>query len=194
MKEKNNLEESLSQEDDGVAKYGKKNKNEKKTNRNKIYLCLLLFVFFLFLLVLIYGLYLINKKDKQIDKFKGLLRSKIYEIKGLQNDLIDSQVELKQLLDKNLQIETEKKKYKETMNCLVEENEKLIKELSETKMKFNEITKRFENGYENIIKEIQNTSKTIVNNNIDNSDNSVDNSDHSYTHEEHHHHHGCNIF
>jgi hypothetical protein len=191
MKEKNNLEESLSQEDDGVAKYGKKNKNEKKTNRNKIYLCLLLFVFFLFLLVLIYGLYLINKKDKQIDKLKGLLRSKIYEIKGLQNDLIDSQVELKQLLDKNLQIETEKKKYKETMNCLVEENEKLIKELSETKMKFNEITKRFENGYENIIKEIQNTSKTI--NYIDNSEDNSDNSVNSYHHEEHHHH-PCNIF
>ena len=195
MKEENNLEESLSQEKDGIAKYGKKNKNEKKTNRNKIYLCLLLFVFFLFLFVLIYGFYLINKKDKQIDKLKGLLKSKISEIKGLQNDLIDSQVELKQLLDKNLQIETEKKKYKETMNCLVEENEKLIKELSETKMKFYEITKQFENGYDNLIKEIQNSSKIIVNN----IDNSEDNSDKSINirNEEHHHHHRdgwCNIF
>ncbi len=81
------------------------------------------------------------------------------------------------------------------MNCLVEENEKLIKELSETKMKFYEITKQFENGYDNLIKEIQNSSKIIVNN----IDNSEDNSDKSINirNEEHHHHHRdgwCNIF
>ena len=80
------------------------------------------------------------------------------------------------------------------MNCLVEENEKLIKELNETKMKFNEITERFENGYENIIREIKNSSKNIVTN-IDNSiDNSVDNSDNSDNRRYEEHNHICNIF
>lgn len=185
MKERDDLNESLSKDSnslDGVNKYGKK-KLDKKNGaiiKNKIYLIILIILSFLFLFVVIWGFYLLRRKDQTIAKLKKVLKTKIFDIKNLENDLDNAGKELKILLDKNLQMEIEKKKYKNEINCLEMENEKLIKELELTRNKFDNITQNFKDGYNSIKKEIDSKCKsTIINNNdYSNNDNSI-NDDHS---------------
>ena len=104
---------------DGVNKYGKK-KLDKKNGaiiKNKIYLIFLIILSFLFLFLVIWGFYLLRRKDQTIAKLKKVLKTKIFDIKNLENDLDNAGKELKILLDKNLQMEIEKKKYKNEINC-----------------------------------------------------------------------------
>lgn len=167
---------------DGVNKYGKK-KLDKKNGaiiKNKIYLIFLIILSFLFLFVVIWGFYLLRRKNQTIVKLKDVLKAKIFDIKNLENDLDNAGKELKILLDKNLQMEIEKKKYKNEINCLEMENEKLIKELELTRNKFDNITQNFKDGYNSIKKEIDSKCKpTVINNNdYSNNDNSI-NDDHS---------------
>ena len=160
-----------------------KKKLDKKNGaiiKNKIYLIILIILSFLFLFVVIWGFYLLRRKDQTIAKLKKVLKTKIFDIKNLENDLDNAGKELKILLDKNLQMEIEKKKYKNEINCLEMENEKLIKELELTRNKFDNITQNFKDGYNSIKKEIDSKCKSTVINNNDYSknDNSV-NDNHS---------------
>ena len=181
MKKEDDLNESLSKDSigmDGVNKYGKKkleNYNKTKT-KNKIYLILLIILSFLFLFVVIWGFYLLTRKEQTIIKLKDVIRNKLDDIKNLENDLDEAGKELKILLDKNLKMEIEKNEYKKEINCLEMENEELIKELKITRNKFDNITQNLKDGYNSIKEDIDTKCKSTVINNNDYSRN--DNSSH----------------
>ena len=190
------LEESFSPGDsklDGVRKYGKQ-KNQ-KNKFNSIKLILALFFCIIFIIFVTFSFYYVYKTNQTISNLKKVLRNKIFENKALNTDLIGTEKELKILLEKIYTLEAEKKnmtqRYDKEINYLEQENEKLnnllVEELRRTSDKFDQVYKNFENGYSNIIREIDSKCK------VPNVINHYDSSDHSRNSETHYHQ-PCKIF
>ena len=64
----------------------------------------------MFFFVIIWGLYILNEKNKTIYQLKDHLRKRIYENIELKDNLETTEKELKIILDKNLKIEKIKNK------------------------------------------------------------------------------------
>ena len=106
----------------------------------------------MFFFVIIWGLYILNEKNKTIYKLKDHLRKRIYENKELKDNLETAEKELKIILDRNLKIEKEKKNmneyYKDKIKCLEMVNNNLTKnyedEIACLKLEKENLTKQYE--------------------------------------------------
>ena len=201
------LSESLSQDSnkiDGINKYGKKKKKQNSQCQSILYFMSIIILSFVFFFLVIWGFYLLNEKDKKIVELekensfleaKNLnLRSKLKDqclknqelkddLASLNNDFEEKENELKKVLDKNLQIETEKK-------FLNVQNERLV----DTMFKFLDLNENAMEAYKNITDKISSIDKKCE---ISiNTDNSVhdSNNDNSVNIKEEHHHSLCIIF
>jgi len=129
---KDELSESLSQDSnkiDGINKYGKKKKNKSSTCKGVLYYISIISFSFAFIFVVIWGYYLLSEKDKKIlnlEKENSILEMTILNLKSklrdqclknqklkddfesLSSDFEAKEQELKEILQKNLKIETEK--------------------------------------------------------------------------------------
>ena len=148
-----NLEESFTEgakQDDKIRKYGMPNYSKKK--KNKCLFILLIILSMMFFFVIIWGLYILNEKNKTICKLKDHLRKRIYENKELKDNLETTEKELKIILDRNLKIEKVKKNmneyYKDKIKCLETVNNNLTKnyedEITCLKLEKENLTKQYE--------------------------------------------------
>ena len=172
-----NLEESFSEgekQDDKIRKYGMPNYSQKKKNKSLLIFPIILSMIFFF--VIIWGLYILNEKNKTIYNLKNHLRKRIYENKELKDNLEQTEKELKIILEKNVKIENAKKNmneyYKEKMKCLETENKDLIRnyedEITCLKLEKENLTKQYkdeinylEKKNENLIEYLKEAKKSL---------------------------------
>lgn len=205
---KEELSESLSQDSnkiDGINKYGKKKKKQNSQCQSILYYMSIIILSFVFFFLVIWGFYLLNEKDKKIvelEKENSFLESKNINLRNklkdqclknqelkddlasLSKDYEEKENELKKTLDKNLQIETEKK-------FLNAQNERLV----DTIYTFLDLNENAKEAYKNITDKITSIDKKCeININNDNSvhDSHDDNS--VKIKKEIHNHNPCTIF
>ena len=124
-----------------------------------------------------------NESDEKIEKISNLLNSREYELNKVTNDLEQSKISNKILLDDKTRIQIENEKLKQHIMVLTEENQKLICEFEniieqDEKMKEqlgrkNKIFQILRNNKNNVEKSLSSLEGYINNNNNNNNNNNL---------------------
>ena len=197
------------EKEENIRKFGKKNKNSNKVLK-LLNFGLFIFLICLFFLVIVYCIYLLAEKNKNLYSYKQILKKKIIQTKELENELKEKEegikilleknliienekkVEIQKLIDENLKLENEKDAEIQTLlevnSKIQKEKEELIKELKEMREAITKVSNQLRFGYDSMVNEIRNQLPKIINN-----DYSSHSTEYKTTTEEIHNH-PCTIF